>query len=262
MRISDRRYGWIEAAIRFSGQFGISEKAAYRHVFGVSDPSVSRHQLQFSMLFERHCAEPVFRRDGNDKLERGKLLLVDDACLPEHPVFAMPPIERWLEDALQQRFYQHPSIERVLPRAYILRRVIGAIRSETVVRIAYVSRKGQSNRLVSPHTIVNVAGRLHMRCFDHSRNEYRDFVLSRIIALEEPGQDQQYVGKDGDQDWNSYSSVIIQAVEDAVSEGVRLDFGLDQTGKRIVKARSAIVEYLCSDPSDGFRSPVAVRRQG
>jgi len=67
----------------------------------------------------------------------------------------------------------------------ILRTLVMTILSAKQISIRYQSLKeGEpSNRIISPHSFVCAGHRWHVRSFDHAKDEYRDFVLHRILSI-------------------------------------------------------------------------------
>lgn len=257
-------FGWIEASLRYGGVFGSAEKTTYRQVFGLSEGSVSRHQAEFEILFEEACGK-VFARDRGSRVQGGKLILEGHAELPEKPVFStMPSLDRWLQENLGGSGYFEEDIRRRDPDLWILRPVIRSIRSRTPLSVAYHSRKADTNRVVSPHAIVRVKGRLHIRAYDHLSNDYRDFVLTRITKAALDPRAGKYVGAEKDIIWRRFSTIMIEdkgALDgEGTRTGVRLDFGLDKQGRRKVRVREALVSYHVDETSEGYSSPVTVRK--
>lgn len=255
--------GWIEAAIRYVGRFAASEKRAYQEVFDLSEPSVSRRQARFVDVIEDACGCSLFERsDDTDtgRLRSGALFLRGDVALPPHHVFdRVPSAERWLEDALGHECYNAYEIPRAAPEPAVLRALVRAIQDKRPLGILYQSRRGQSRRHMSPHVIVKVAGRMHVRGWDHKRNNYADFVITRIVRAW-PVED-AFVAPSDDKDWARFTHIVIEDCrdkDDAVREGIRRDFGLDGNGKRILRVRKAIAPYLVDNTNDGFESPVRI----
>jgi hypothetical protein len=127
MSVQQRRYGWIEACLRYAGAFGRREKAAYVEIFGVSEASMSRHQSDFADALERDCGIALFVRDDSGRLHNGRLTLLESVRLPDKPVFPIPDLDRWLEDTMGNRFERPSPIVRALPEQHIIRTVISAI---------------------------------------------------------------------------------------------------------------------------------------
>lgn len=259
-------YGWIEAAVRYSGTFGPQEKVIYQQIFSVSEPTTSRHQAEFADQFEAAYGASVFSREADRRLSKGRLTLLEEATLPDTPVFEkMPPLERWLQDALGNR-YVEVEIRRSTPRQVIVRSVLQSIWSRAPLRILYHSRGGTRERVISPHAIVKAAGRLHVRAYDHLRNEARDFVLSRIETAILAAEGGRYVGVEHDRSWHQVRIVVIEARDyeaDVVSrKGVALDFDLPTSGRRELRVRQPFLQYLVDEMDAGYKSPVRIREKG
>ena len=67
-----------------------------------------------------------------------------------------------------------------------LRTLVAAILSGKPLSMKYQSLKegGASSRVISAHSLVCAGHRWHVRAFDHTKEEYRDFVLHRILSLD------------------------------------------------------------------------------
>ncbi|WP_160318737.1 WYL domain-containing protein [Pannonibacter phragmitetus] len=258
----DAQLGWIEACLRYGGEFGVADKVVYGQLFGLSESSISRHQAEFENLFEAACGS-VLKRDESDRVSGGRLSLSENVRLPKEPVFSrMPSFHRWLQESLgSSRYLELPPLRRD-PEPWIMRAVIKAIRKRIPLHITYHSRSGSSDRLVSPYALVHIVGRTHMRALDHSKNEPRDFVLSRITDASIHSEEGAHVGPEKDEGWNSLQKITISEKRetDNTSEsiGVRLDFGLDEKGQRTITVKKAIAQYLVDDFKDGYAPPVTI----
>lgn len=238
-------FGWVEAALRYGGVFGAPEKIIYREIFGLSEPTVSRHQAEFEVLFEQACG-PVFVRDSEGRVQGGRLTLDENAALPETAVFpAMPSLERWLEDTLGGSAYFTEDLRRPDPDTTIMRPVVRAIRTETPLLITVMSLEDENSALVSPHAIFRIKGWLLMRAYVHLTSEYRDFVLARITrAALAPGS-VPYVGPRLDDSWARISTVVTRA--EGIGSEPEHGFGFEDTrGEdcREVQVREALLPYL------------------
>lgn len=249
-------FAWIEASIRYSGRFSKNEKSAYGNIFGLSEATISRHQAEFQFEFEGFCSEEVFERDLSGRARGGKLILKSGASLPAEFAFeGVPNIDQWLPQALGKRYLVVPSL-RLEPPLWILRILVSAIMQKTPAFITYRSRTRSSERLISPLVIVKVVGRHHVRAWDHSINEPRDFVLSRITHIE-TRSDVAFIDKDPD--WQVFGTIEIAETGGQDMSGIRLDFGLDKNGMRTAQVREPLVQYLIDEMQDGYESPVRVR---
>jgi hypothetical protein len=252
----DIRFAWIEASLRYGGAFGAPEKVVYQEVFGVSEPSVSRHQARFVMLFESQLGD-VFVKDQSGRPVSGRLELVEGARLPQKPVFPkMPSLREWLRQNLGGRHYIEADVPRRDPEPWVLRSIIKAIRTEKPVRIKYHSKSSYRDRLISPHALARVVGRMHVRAFDHERNDFGDFVLSRIAHVEGGQFVQSYVSGSQDIDWKIDITLAVKPTakhaEMANLSAVDRDYGLDQRGEKQMRVKKAIAPYLIDEAGEGF----------
>jgi hypothetical protein len=258
-RKKEALFAWIEACLHYGGTFGPSEKAVYCQRFGLSEPSASRHQAEFVMLYEAAC--PVtFERNEAGRIRGGKL--TPKTPLPAKPLFSrMPSLESWLEDNFGGTSYFRAEIPRREPEPWILRAIVQSIHGKKPLKITYHSRSGPSTRVVSPHAIIKIVGRLHMRAFDHSKNHFSDFVLSRITAAALSEQ-MVFVGNERDTQWQTVKLVTVSETgsgnDHTRKRGIHLDYGLDQTGQRAFRFRQSLVQYLIDDMEDGYAAPVQI----
>lgn len=255
-----QRMGWIEACLRFAGRFASGEKAAYMDRFGVGPAQVSHDQVWFVQEFSRGSGLPVI------EVDKGKLRVIRSHELPPEPIFKMPSMTEWLQITMGSSFHRVESAHRAEPDPSILRSVIVAIREKAPLDIVYLSRtSGKSRRVVSPHVIVDVADRLHLRAYDHARNRFSDFVLSRIQDSGPANSGVSFVRSDLDEGWHRRVTIEICAhagLDEDRLQGVIRDFKLDGRGRRSLKQRAAVASYLVDEPTDatsGFASPVTVR---
>jgi len=256
-------FGWIEASLRYAGRFSVREKVPYQEIFGVSEATTSRHQARAGEIIENLCGGNVFERSPTGRFLRGQLFLEKDAALPETHIFdRVPSMERWLEDALGERHYGSFEVTRAAPDPHVLRVLIRAIQDRHVVMIRYQSRSGESERALSPYVLVRVAGRLHVRGYDHAKNETRDFVLTRILRVRMVSEPEDtFVSQENDKEWQRRVRVIIRDKCDdqgRVRPGVQRDYGLDESGTRVLQVRKAVAPYLVDDRKEGFESPVVI----
>lgn len=253
-----RRLSWIEASLRFAGHFGAAEKKAYRDRFDLTDGMVSRDQDSFLRSFNDAGGSGVIK-------ERGRLRLVDAAALPPGPFFPpLPKTTDWLEDVFGPHFEMVPPVRRAEPSHAVLREVVQALSERRPLRFHYQPRHGSARiRHVSPHVIVHVAGRLHLRGWDHERNAPRDFVLSRIVAVGQPGKLRGYVGQEYDREWSETVRIEVLLREGEELAAVRPDYNLDEFGRGTRRVRKALARYLVDEGSLNndhvYRAPVAVQ---
>ena len=253
-------FGWIEASIRYSGCFEKPQKLAYADIFGIDMSTVSRHQSQFVNIFEKHCNSPVFERTPEERLKGGRLTVAEFAEIPEAPCFkSMPGLHEWLRAGMPKKHYLEVDLFRGDPESWIMRLIVSSMLVKAPVKIRYHSRSRESHRSISPHSLIKIAGRIHIRAFDHLTNSARDFVLSRISHVEKTDE---VDFSDFDPDWDRFETVIVKECltekNEVDSRGVRSDFDLDENGMREIRVQNPLVQYLIDNMGDGYRKPVRV----
>lgn len=263
MQLKSYSYGWIEAAIRYTGRFGVREKTAYQDIFHLSAPTVSRHQEHVSEILENSVGSPLFERNSRGGIQGGKLTLLPNAQIPTERIFErVPSVERWLQDTFGGVYFYAERVIRAEPKREIIRPIINALVDNTILRIEYHSKKGISARTISPQVVIKIAGRIHLRAFDHSKNGYRDFVLSRIsevltIKHEEP----TFVGQEHDHEWHSFIEIEIREMAHLAAcetKGIRMEFGLGANGVKTMSVPKPLAQYITDIEDEDFASPVSV----
>lgn len=246
--------GWISSCLRFAGRFGPREKKILLAALGVSEATISRDQAAlFGMLPE----------NGGVRLKGGKLEVADPVAFTPPDDLLEPSLDEWLKVMLgSRRYVSTVGVERIKPSSDTIRMILKAIQDRHALVIRYASRSSPDPtwRPVSPHAVVDVAGRYHARCFDHLKGRYGDFVLTRILGSTFDRSDTpNYVDGGLDKDWSRLVKVKVSLKEGEASLVGRLDFGLDETRSRIIKVRKALVPYVVDRRHEGFEDPVEIR---
>jgi len=127
----------------------------------------------------------------------------------------------------------------------VLRIILKACRLSTAIKINYASMNNPTphRRVISPHTLIYTGFRWHVRAYCHLRNEYRDFVLSRITQPEDSSE--AFKSSADDKLWNESVSLKLVANDNLSPEQQRLvesDFGM-VNGVLEITVRKAVVHY-------------------
>ena len=123
-----------------------------------------------------------------------------------------------------------------------------AIYAGKALSIAYVSiSSGETTREIVPHSLVNTGLRWHARAYCRTHAEFRDFVLTRITAV-----DETTAAVNGaveciaqDHDWQRIVSLeLIPHPRATYARAIELDYGLE-SGQSIRRSvRAAMAGYL------------------
>lgn len=125
-----------------------------------------------------------------------------------------------------------------------LRSILRAITGRRELDLKYQSFTNTRQRAIAPHALAFDGHRWHVRawCLDHQ--EFRDFVLSRILWVgEERNSD---ADPTHDVEWNTMVDLNIVAhpdLNDAQKSAIERDFGMTN-GLMAIKTRAALAFYL------------------
>lgn len=126
------------------------------------------------------------------------------------------------------------------------RRVFLAVIGGCRLRVKYWSVAGNrgSRREIAPHAFGNDGYRWHVRAWCFEKEEFRDFVLSRIEEAEWPIDD--FEPPVADVDWTRQETVVVTAnpaLDEAQRKSIERDYGM-RGGKLAIKVRGAMRDYL------------------
>ncbi|MBR9800809.1 WYL domain-containing protein [bacterium] len=112
----------------------------------------------------------------------------------------------------------------------MLRRILDAIRARAAVQIQYQSmtRPEPSLRWISPHAIGYDGFRWHTRAWCHNRNAFVDFVLARILFIDEQAKPSD-VDPESDKAWMVEVTLKLKphpGLKGGKRKVVELDFGM------------------------------------
>ena len=170
-----------------------------------------------------------------------------EASATFEPLFGPPTVEPWLErsglagltvDVL-------PTLERPLDVG-LMARLYRAIRDRKTVHVAYhTMRRGTAeDRSITPTAFVSDGQRWHVRAYCHLREDYRDFVLSRIAMTSNQATGHAAAHLPLDTDWGSWVTLTLAPaahLEEAQKRAVCWDYGID--GELSVTVRRALEFY-------------------
>lgn len=120
-----------------------------------------------------------------------------------------------------------------------------AIRERQTLQVAYQSmtRPEPSERLLSPHAIGYDGFRWHIRAYCHTRQEFRDFVIARLQAIQ--GSTPSTIDSANDHEWHNILTLVLApnpALSPAHQRIIELDYGM-QEGQVEFRCRQALLFY-------------------
>jgi hypothetical protein len=136
-------------------------------------------------------------------------------------------------------------------REEVLKAILAALRyRRNAVSIAYAGRERVSDRIISPGRLVYILKRHHIRAWDHGRNAYRDFVLSRVT---EAMRVEERFFAPHDRDWEE-RAVLRFSVNPALPIDLRaalaIEWDLPQDGIHEIECRKALARYVVREMTD------------
>jgi len=206
----ETRYAWIEASLRYAGRF---EKVSYGNWFDINAPQISADQAGFVRAMNHEC---MHREKRNGAVESGPVLAIIKGKiailrpLPSTPVFEVPKLRDWLKTSASIPFVKVHEFDEITPPEDIMRDICEAIMRKKPLRIAFATPAGTSWRDVSPHSIIDASGRLHVRAFDHLEEKFSDFALSRVSETGPHTRGTRYFGSEADIDWRETSEITLE----------------------------------------------------
>lgn len=241
----ERRLEFIDYRLRWDGRLNRSDLIDF---FGISIPQASLDIARYSEL-----APANIRYDRS-----GRVYLAGEDF---EPVYAVGSSQRFLGDVLAQAAGLSsldssflgwappvgvaPVPSRVIPVETLLT-ILRAIRAGRTLRVVYQSMTSPEpkERELSPHALGHDGFRWHVRAYCHSRKEFRDFLIARmlVVAL----GDTSDVNPSGDQPWYTVVRLVL-APNPKLSlprrRVVELDYGMHD-GQAVLECRQALLFYV------------------
>jgi len=253
----ERRLAFIDFRLRWEGRINRSDLTDF---FSISVPQAS---LDIARYMELAAKNLQYDRSS-------RVYLATDEF---HPLHAGTQPERYLNELLAETegtlepeacfIGWHPSTAGV-PRpgrtvaADTLAALLKAMREGTGLKVVYqsMSRPTPNSRTISPHAFAYDGFRWHVRAFCHSREDFRDFVLGRILEVQ--GAEPAGVPASEDAAWNTILTLVI-APNPNLSPGgqraIELDYGM-HNGEVELKCRQALLFYTLKRLGLNHRSDV------
>ena len=241
----ERRLEFAEFRLRWEGRLNRGDLMDF---FGISVPQASLDISRYRELAPHNLAydpsarvylatpefKPIFATSSPSRFLSEVLARASGILEPEGSLIGwMPPVGAT------------PVPGRALD-GQVLFSLLRAIREQLAVQVRYHSlqRPEPSLRVLSPHAIAHDGFRWHVRAYCHTRNEFRDFVVARILeatTLSEAGHP-----SDGDRTWHATVELVLAPhpkLPKAHQRAIELDYGM-VNGTVGLTCRQALVFYV------------------
>lgn len=151
--------------------------------------------------------------------------------------------ETWAERVPE--FSVVPILRRTVEAA-ILRQVMAAVRESEALKIRYQSTSSSSPtwRWITPHALGFDGFRWHARSWCDRRQDFRDFVLTRVLDVGESRLSDAETEKDSE--WHTAVTFVLQPnprLGPGAQKAVELDYGM-VNGKTSIETRVCLSFYL------------------
>lgn len=244
---AEQRLEFIEFRLFWDGSVNRSD---ITDRFGVSTPQASADLAQY-----RERAPENMRYDSSGKRYlpsesfRPRLLRPNaERYLAQLRAIAedvISPLDTWIGPISEVGVTPVPA-RRVDPET--LRFFLNAIRAERAVRIEYQSlndsRPDPLWRWITPHALGTDGLRWHVRAFCHIERAFKDFIISRCLAVGEMGPAEARASDD--QEWQTFFTVVLipnPKLSAAQQRTIERDYGMEN-GRCELRVRLALLYYL------------------
>lgn len=138
-----------------------------------------------------------------------------------------------------------PLVRRPL-EAEKLRKVVRTIREASALQITYqsFSRPSPLRRWITPHALGFDGQRWHVRAWCHRNDDFRDFVLARVLSV--GAQREHFVDPFSDVGWHTLVKVQIgphPEMQEGHKRAIELEYGMEK-GKLDIETRVCLSYYL------------------
>ena len=241
----DRRLEFIDFRLRWDGRINRSDITEY---FGISVPQASLDITKYSELAPRNLVydrrsrmyvatenfKPLFPTSDPQRYLNGLLARATGGTrVGESFVGWLPPIATV------------PAPARRLD-GDVLAALLRAIRNSYALSVEYqsMSKPAPTTRTLTPMAIAHDGFRWHVRAFCHSRKDFRDFVIARILKV--AGIAPAGAKAEDDVEWRNMLQLVLAAHPDLpvdARRAIEFDYGMTN-GQVVFECRQALLFYV------------------
>lgn len=240
----DRRLEFVDFRLRWDGRLNRSDLTDF---FGISVPQASLDIARYTELAPNNL---VYDRSSR----------VYVAGTDFQPLYTSSDAGRYLNellsqagglDANQSSFLAWAPPVATVPspgrtfRIDVLVALLRAIREGAALRVLYQSmtRPHPTVRTITPHALAHDGFRWHARAYCHSRKQFRDFVIARMLEIN--GFEPAASSPDDDLEWHTVVPLVLVAhpkLSESHKRAIELDFGM-KDGQVEFQCRQAFLFY-------------------
>lgn len=255
----ERRLEFIDFRLRWDGRLNRTDLTEF---FGISVPQASLDIARYEELAPRNL---VYDRSARVYVAGGDFRALYPSSSPQHYMEALLGDASLAAPTGPSPLGYRPPITTLpqLQRALDARVVVAlsrAIRDKLGQRIVYqsMSRAEPHERVISPHAFAHDGHRFHVRAFCHEREDFRDFVLGRILEV----SGTPAAGSDGacDRAWHTTLELELAPhpkLPPAHRKAIALDYGM-RDGQITIQCRQAFVFYALKHLRIPLSAPTAL----
>lgn len=240
-----RRFAFIEIRLLYGDGFTAGELG---NAFGIARPNAQQTINQYRERYPKQMRYDEGRRRHvpTDGFKPG--LVNQDVARFLAYQRAQNQIAYFFDDASWADLPFVDAEQAIKPRydGNAVRQVLACLRRHKTVELDYWSRSRFITRIVSPHHLVFADGRYHIRGRCHTRNEWRDFVLTRIVRAEPCDAD--WIPDEEDSEWHLRVDLrfrINPDLPDDARAALRFDYLAEDQDELIIKGvRKAVAKYI------------------
>lgn len=240
----DRRLEFIDFRLRWDGKLNRSDLTDF---FGISVPQASLDIAKYT-------------EQGPDNLTYDRSSKVYVAGPGFQPLYTSSDSGRFLSellsqaaglDAGQSSFLAWAPPVATVPspgrtfRVDVLIALLRAIREGSALRVLYQSmtRPQPTARVLTPHALAHDGFRWHARAYCHSRKQFRDFVIARMLEVN--GFEPAASSPDVDDEWHTIVPLVLvphPELSESHRRAIELDFAM-KGGQVEFQCRQAFLFY-------------------
>jgi hypothetical protein len=240
----DRRIEFIDFRLRWEGRLNRSDLTAH---FSISIPQAS---LDIAKYIELAPENMSYNKSA-------RVYVAGDAFVP---LFPSSSASQYLNELLsvqtgllgpEASFLGWMPTMDVVPtpgrqlNSDTLAALVSAIRGQRPVSVLYQSmaQAAPQPRTISPHALANDGFRWHVRAFCHLRQQFRDFVIARMLNIDASAD--TYVEPAADEHWARTVELRITPnpeLAEAHRRVIEMDYGMVE-GRAVLDCRQALLFY-------------------